>query len=112
MPEIDPPACWLNGLFVAATEANVSIFDHGLLYGDGVFEGIRFYARRVFRLHGHLLRLDPHAYLHGKTYNMCVSDLRCNRFRMNGYVDGFQAHMPAGQPVLNDACQRHDRSRL
>lgn len=53
----DDAVCWLNGRIVPAAEASVSVFDHGLLYGDGVFEGIRFYARRAFRLHGHLERL-------------------------------------------------------
>ena len=38
-------------------EAKISVFDHGLLYGDGVFEGIRFYHGRVFRLSEHIDRL-------------------------------------------------------
>jgi branched-chain amino acid aminotransferase len=58
MPE---PTCWLDGEFVQASEARISIFDHGLLYGDGVFEGIRFYDRRAFRLREHLLRLQRSA---------------------------------------------------
>ncbi len=49
--------CWLNGRILPAAEATLSVFDHGLLYGDGVFEGIRFYARRPFRLKAHLERL-------------------------------------------------------
>lgn len=48
---------YLNGDFVAKEDAKISIFDHGLLYGDGVFEGIRSYNRRVFRLDEHLDRL-------------------------------------------------------
>jgi branched-chain amino acid aminotransferase len=48
---------YLNGDFVPAEEAKVSVFDHGLLYGDGVFEGIRFYNDRVFKLDEHLQRL-------------------------------------------------------
>ena len=48
---------YLDGDFVPAEEAKVSVFDHGLLYGDGVFEGIRFYNDRVFRLDEHLQRL-------------------------------------------------------
>ena len=48
---------FLNGEFVAKEDAKISIFDHGLLYGDGVFEGIRSYSRRVFRLDEHLDRL-------------------------------------------------------
>ena len=48
---------YLNGKLVPKEEATVSVFDHGLLYGDGVFEGIRFYNGRVFRLEDHVDRL-------------------------------------------------------
>src|SRR3954467_15185675 len=48
---------FLDGKFVPQSEAKVSVFDHGLLYGDGIFEGIRFYNGRVFRLEEHTDRL-------------------------------------------------------
>ncbi len=48
---------WLDGVIVDGAEARIPVTDHGLLYGDGVFEGIRAYARRVFRLDTHLERL-------------------------------------------------------
>ncbi len=48
---------YINGKFVPAEEAAVSVFDHGLLYGDGVFEGVRAYNGRVFRLKEHVKRL-------------------------------------------------------
>jgi len=48
---------YLNGNFVDESEAKVSVFDHGFLYGDGVFEGIRAYNRRVFKLREHMERL-------------------------------------------------------
>jgi len=48
---------YLNGKLVEADEARVSIFDHGLLYGDGVFEGIRSYNGLVFKLEEHIERL-------------------------------------------------------
>ncbi|BCX49444.1 branched chain amino acid aminotransferase [Haloferula helveola] len=48
---------WLDGELVDETQAKISVFDHGLLYGDGVFEGLRFYNRRVFRLEEHIDRL-------------------------------------------------------
>ncbi|MDR0426820.1 MAG: branched-chain-amino-acid transaminase [Clostridiales bacterium] len=48
---------YLNGNFVDEAEAKVSVFDHGLLYGDGVFEGIRAYGGRVFQLEAHIRRL-------------------------------------------------------
>ena len=47
----------INGKLVPAAEATVSVFDHGLLYGDGVFEGMRIYGGKVFRLAEHLQRL-------------------------------------------------------
>ena len=48
---------FLDGKFVPEADAKVSVFDHGLLYGDGIFEGIRFYNGRVFKLEEHLERL-------------------------------------------------------
>jgi branched-chain amino acid aminotransferase len=48
---------YIDGAFLPESEAKVSVFDHGLLYGDGVFEGIRFYDGRVFRLEEHVERL-------------------------------------------------------
>ena len=51
------PTIWIDGQYYDKANAKVSVFDHGLLYGDGVFEGIRVYDRRVFRLDKHLDRL-------------------------------------------------------
>ena len=48
---------YLNGEFVESDKAGVSVFDHGVLYGDGVFEGIRAYGGRVFRLGEHIDRI-------------------------------------------------------
>ncbi|PRR72520.1 branched-chain-amino-acid transaminase [Neomoorella humiferrea] len=48
---------YLDGQYVDEEEAKLSVFDHGLLYGDGVFEGIRAYHGRVFRLKAHIDRL-------------------------------------------------------
>ncbi|HUS46014.1 MAG TPA: branched-chain-amino-acid transaminase [Phycisphaerae bacterium] len=48
---------WLNGRLVSPEEAKISVFDHALLYGDGVFEGIRSYGGRLFRLEEHVRRL-------------------------------------------------------
>jgi len=48
---------YIDGEFFDQAEAKVSVFDHGLLYGDGVFEGIRFYNGRVFRMEAHMERL-------------------------------------------------------
>jgi branched-chain amino acid aminotransferase len=48
---------YINGKFFAKEDAKVSVYDHGLLYGDGIFEGIRCYSGKVFRLEEHLERL-------------------------------------------------------
>jgi branched-chain amino acid aminotransferase len=48
---------YVDGSWFAPEEARISVFDHGLLYGDGVFEGIRFYNGRVFKLDRHVDRL-------------------------------------------------------
>src|SRR4029450_13308633 len=48
---------YVDGKLYSEADAKVSVFDHGLLYGDGIFEGIRFYNGRVFRLEEHLERL-------------------------------------------------------
>src|SRR2546430_5880438 len=48
---------YIDGKFYSEANAKVSVFDHGLLYGDGIFEGIRFYNGRVFRLQEHMERL-------------------------------------------------------
>jgi branched-chain amino acid aminotransferase len=52
-----PPKIWINGKFYDKADAKISVYDHGLLYGDGVFEGIRVYAGKVFRLKEHIERL-------------------------------------------------------
>jgi branched-chain amino acid aminotransferase len=51
------PKVYINGKFFDKPDAKVSVYDHGLLYGDGVFEGIRVYEGKVFRLREHIDRL-------------------------------------------------------
>src|SRR6059058_6179691 len=48
---------YIDGNYFGEQEAKVSVFDHGLLYGDGIFEGIRAYNGRVFKLKEHIDRL-------------------------------------------------------
>ncbi len=48
---------WLDGKLVEEQEARTSVFDHATLYGDGCFEGIRFYSGKIFRLEEHIVRL-------------------------------------------------------
>jgi branched-chain amino acid aminotransferase len=54
---MQPLKIYLDGQFLDEPDAKISVFDHGLLYGDGVFEGLRSYSGRVFRLDTHLDRL-------------------------------------------------------
>jgi branched-chain amino acid aminotransferase len=51
------PTIWLDGKWCDRSTATVSVYDHGLLYGDGVFEGIRAYGGKLFRVTQHLERL-------------------------------------------------------
>ncbi len=59
---------YLNGAFVSREEALISVFDHGFLYGDGVFEGIRAYNGKILRLEAHLDRLYDSA----KTIDLAI----------------------------------------
>jgi len=52
---------YVNGEFVPQERAVVSVFDHGYLYGDGIFEGLRAYDGRVFELDAHIRRLHESA---------------------------------------------------
>ncbi|MGM0568122.1 MAG: branched-chain-amino-acid transaminase [Elusimicrobiota bacterium] len=60
---------YLNGSFVEKSKAKVSVFDHGFLYGDGVFEGIRVYEGNIFKLMSHLKRL----YASAKAINLKIN---------------------------------------
>ncbi|MCI0457840.1 MAG: branched-chain-amino-acid transaminase [Gemmataceae bacterium] len=51
------PKVWINGKIYEKADAKISVYDHGLLYGDGVFEGIRVYGGKVFRLQAHVERI-------------------------------------------------------
>ena len=67
---------WIDGAIVEASEARVPVLDHGLLYGDGIFEGIRAYARGVFRLDDHLARLATSAKAIGLVLPLPVAAIR------------------------------------
>src|SRR5512136_53393 len=56
------PFVYIDGEFYPKSQAKVSVFDHGLLYGDGVFEGIRAYDGVVFKLKEHIDRLYTSAH--------------------------------------------------
>ncbi|RSD24854.1 branched-chain-amino-acid transaminase [Mesobacillus subterraneus] len=84
---------YLNGKFVSKKDAVVSVYDHGFLYGDGVFEGIRMYEGNVFRLKDHIDRLYDSAksimlaipYSKQELSDLVVETLRLNNLR-NAYI--------------------------
>ena len=51
------PQIYINGKYYSKEDAKISVYDHGLLYGDGVFEGMRTYSGKVFKLDQHIDRL-------------------------------------------------------
>jgi branched-chain amino acid aminotransferase len=83
---------YLDGQFVDAADAKISVFDHGLLYGDGVFEGIRLYQGNVFRLDEHLERLWYSAKAIMLTIPLSRGEMAaavCESCRQNGLHDGY-----------------------
>lgn len=83
---------FLDGKYVDEADAKVSVFDHGLLYGDGVFEGIRVYGGKIFRLEQHLDRL----FASGKAIMLQVPMTKAalveacrETCRLNGIKDGY-----------------------
>jgi len=84
---------FLNGNYVKKAEAVVSVYDHGFLYGDGVFEGIRSYGGNIFRLNEHLVRLYESAksimieipYTQEEMTQILVETLRRNNLS-DGYI--------------------------
>jgi len=83
---------YINGKFFDQADAKVSVFDHGLLYGDGIFEGIRLYDGCVFRLEEHLERLEYSAkalLLELPWTRQEISDATCEACRKNGLKNGY-----------------------
>jgi len=83
---------YLDGKFVDEADAKVSVFDHGLLYGDGVFEGIRMYGGNIFRLEEHLERLEysAKAILLSMPWTRAeLSEATCETCRINGLKDAY-----------------------
>lgn len=83
---------YINGDFVEQAEAKISVFDHGFLYGDGVFEGIRLYDGNVFRLDEHLERLEYSAkaiLLNMPWSREEIAEAVCESCRQNNLKDGY-----------------------
>ncbi len=83
---------WLDDKLVGEKDAKISVFDHGLLYGDGVFEGIRVYNSRVFELEAHIRRLYDSAKAIRLEVPMSRSKLISaveKTVEANGVIDGY-----------------------
>ena len=83
---------YIDGQFYDKENAKISVFDHGLLYGDGVFEGIRFYNGRVFRLEEHIDRLFDSARAIALNIGMdksAVIEATLATIRQNNLQDGY-----------------------
>lgn len=83
---------YLDGQYVPEADAKVSVFDHGLLYGDGVFEGIRLYEGNVFRLIEHIERLEYSAkaiLLKLPLSRQELIEAVCETCRRNNLMDGY-----------------------
>ncbi len=83
---------YIDGSFYSQADAKVSVFDHGLLYGDGIFEGIRFYNGRVFKLTEHIDRLWDSAKAICLTIPMSKAEMEAallETIRQNGLRDGY-----------------------
>lgn len=88
----NPLKIYIDGEFFDEADAKISVFDHGLLYGDGVFEGIRFYSGRVFRLTEHIDRLYDSAkaiHLTIRQSKKEVTETVLETIRANGLRDGY-----------------------
>ena len=83
---------YIDGRFYSERDAKISVFDHGVLYGDGVFEGIRFYNGRVFKLKEHVDRLFASAQAILLTIPMTkeeVIEATLKTCRLNKLKDGY-----------------------
>ncbi len=83
---------YFDGKYVDSSDAKVSVFDHGLLYGDGIFEGIRIYGGNVYRLDDHLERLEMSARALMLTIPLTRAQLAeavCETCRRNKLNDGY-----------------------
>ncbi|MDG0790182.1 branched-chain-amino-acid transaminase [Cohnella ginsengisoli] len=83
---------YLNGQYVKKEDAKISVYDHGFLYGDGIFEGIRIYDGNIFRCREHLERLYDSAksiMLNIPLSLTQMEDALCETIRRNGLRDGY-----------------------
>jgi branched-chain amino acid aminotransferase len=96
MPGAGVPTIWLDGKWYDRDSATVSVYDHGLLYGDGVFEGIRVYGGKIFRLDEHLDRLYDSAHAIWLTIPMPKEELAAvteEAVRRSGIAEAYIRHV-------------------
>lgn len=83
---------YLEGAYVPLSEAKIPVMDHGLLYGDGIFEGIRAYGGRVFRLDDHMKRFQSAARAINLELPLSIEEITSivlETCRRNDIVDGY-----------------------
>ena len=108
---------FIDGAYVAKATASLPIFDHGYLYGDAVFEGVRAYNGRVFRLDEHLRRLFFSAHALGyKVESLTIDDVRSavlDLCRRNDHANGYiRVTMSRGTGLGLDPAHIEQRPRL
>jgi branched-chain amino acid aminotransferase len=90
------PIVWLDGKWYDKNTATVSVYDHGLLYGDGVFEGIRVYGGKIFKLDEHLERLYDSAQAIWLTIPISREEMRAitqEAVRRSGIAEAYIRHI-------------------
>jgi branched-chain amino acid aminotransferase len=90
------PTIWLDGQWCDRASAMVSVYDHGLLYGDGVFEGIRVYGGKIFKLADHLDRLYDSAHAIWLTIPMSKEEMAQvteEAVRRSGIAEAYVRHV-------------------
>ena len=95
-PKAGRTTIWLDGRWLDRETATVSVFDHGLLYGDGVFEGIRVYGGKIFRLEEHIDRLYDSAQALWLTIPMSKAEMIAiteEGVRRSGLQDAYIRHI-------------------
>ena len=95
-PKAGRTTIWLDGRWLDRETATVSVFDHGLLYGDGVFEGIRVYGGKIFRLEEHIERLYDSAQALWLTVPMSKAEMIAiteEGVRRSGLQDAYIRHI-------------------
>lgn len=104
---------YIDGKYFDEADAKISVFDHGLLYGDGVFEGIRVYSHRIFKLDEHLERLYDSAKAIVLNVPLGFEELRaatieaCRRNKLeDGYIRMLVTRGKGSLGLSPDSCPR------